>query len=249
MFWTTLHVLILLTASLAGFVREDDDFADARKLYYTIVRDARLYQAPSRSQAAEALSFREPLLVLERSPAWSRVRTRDGEQGYVPTDAISNVWIRVSKRRKAVYIYRGTELVRKIPADFGANAVSDKVQRGDLSSPDDWRTPEGTFYVVSKNPNSQFYKAFVLNYPNAEDAERGFREGLITEAQRDAILKADARGEIPPMNTRLGGWIEIHGNGTGGGTNWTQGCVAIRDEQMDELWPLVHVGTPVITEY
>jgi murein L,D-transpeptidase YafK len=180
---------------------------------------------------------------------WSQVKTRSGEQGYVPTSAISNVWIRVSKRRKAVYVYRGTELVRKVPADFGANVASDKVRRGNPNAPDDWRTPEGSFFVVSKNPSSKFYKALVLNYPSAEDAERGFREGLITQAERDAIQGAEQRGDMPPMDTMLGGWIEIHGSGTGGGTNWTQGCVAIRNEQMDDIWPLVHVGTPVITEF
>ncbi|MEZ4703080.1 MAG: L,D-transpeptidase family protein [Rhodothermales bacterium] len=249
MLWTTLHLLLLVTTAFVGLFSEDDDFADARRLYYTVSRDGMLYRSPSDAQAYLALRFREPLIVIERNPAWSRVRTRSGEQGYVQTGAISNVWIRVSKRRKAVYVYRGTELVRKIPADFGANVVSDKIRRGNLSSPDDWRTPEGTFFVVSKNPNSKFYKAFVLNYPNAEDADRGFQDGIISREQRDAIVAAEERGDMPPMDTQLGGWIEIHGSGTGGGTNWTQGCVAIRNEQMDELWALVNVGTPVITEY
>ncbi len=249
MIWTTLHLLILVTTALAGFYIEDDRFADAKRLYYTIARDGMLHHAPSAAQPYLALPFREPLVMLERNPAWSKVRTRAGEQGYIPTGSISNTWIRVSKRRKAVYVYRGTELVRKLPADFGANVVSDKIRRGNVSSPDDWRTPEGTFFVVSKNPNSKFYKAFVLNYPNAEDAERGYREGLISKEQRDAIHRAEQQGLIPPMDTQLGGWIEIHGSGTGGGTNWTQGCIAIRNEQMDELWSLVHEGTPVITEY
>ena len=51
------------------------------------------------------------------------------------------------------------------------------------------------------------------------------------------------------MNTMLGGWIEIHGDGTGAGTNWTQGCIAIENERMDEIWSMVEVGTPVLSEY
>lgn len=246
---TTLYLLLLIGTTFLGLFRADDDLENAERLYYSIERNATLFRSPAMTDAYLALRFREPLIVLDRKPVWSHVRTRNGEEGYIATTAISNVWIRISKRKRTVYVYRGTELIRKLPADFGTNLVSDKVQRGTLNSPDDWRTPEGSFFVVSKNPNSKFYKAFVLNYPNAEDARRGYREGLISKEQHDAIVQAEDRGMIPPMNTQLGGWIEIHGSGTGGGTNWTQGCVAITNEQMDELWSIVHVGTPVITEY
>jgi murein L,D-transpeptidase YafK len=140
-------------------------------------------------------------------------------------------------------------LIKTFPADFGNNVSSDKIQRGDSDSPDDWRTPEGTFFVVSKNPTSKFYKALVLNYPTAEDARRGYRQGLISKEEHEAIVQAEAAHQIPPMDTMLGGWIEIHGNGTGGGTNWTQGCIAIENEKIDELWKIVEVGTPVLTEY
>jgi L,D-peptidoglycan transpeptidase YkuD (ErfK/YbiS/YcfS/YnhG family) len=50
------------------------------------------------------------------------------------------------------------------------------------------------------------------------------------------------------MNTPLGGWIEIHGEGTGASTNWTQGCVAVENRVMNELWTQVSVGTPVLIE-
>jgi hypothetical protein len=50
------------------------------------------------------------------------------------------------------------------------------------------------------------------------------------------------------MDTDLGGWIEIHGDGTGSATTWTQGCVAVRNGAMDVLWEQVRVGTPVLIE-
>jgi hypothetical protein len=50
------------------------------------------------------------------------------------------------------------------------------------------------------------------------------------------------------MGTDLGGWIEIHGDGTGAATAWTQGCVAVRNGAMDVLWDQVRVGTPVLIE-
>jgi len=135
-----------------------------------------------------------------------------------------------------------------LPADFGFNAYSDKERRGSEGERDHWRTPEGTFFVVRKNPYSQFYKAFLLNYPNAEDAERGLRTGLISKRQHDAIMAADRASRVPPMNTLLGGMIEIHGEGTGLSTNWTQGCVAVENSQMDRLWDWVPEGAPVIIE-
>ena len=132
--------------------------------------------------------------------------------------------------------------------DLGYNFFADKERRGNLADPDHWRTPEGQFFVANKNPHSQFYKAFVLNYPNAEDAERGLEDGLITQAQYDAIVQAEQSVTMPLMNTELGGYIEIHGNGTGNRNNWTQGCIAIADAEMDRLWNLIVVGTPVLID-
>ena len=239
---------ILLIAGLCIGAMSDLPISD-EELYYSIQHDVSVYSQKSMTEAVFSLEFREPVYVKERSARWSHIRTENGSEGYVASNALSNVWIRVSKRKKSVYIYRGTELVRQIPADFGNNVISDKIQRGDQRSPDDWRTPEGSFFVVAKNPNSQFYKALVLNYPTAEDALRGLRQGLISREEYDAIVRAEESYSMPPMNTMLGGWIEIHGNGTGGGTNWTQGCIAIENERMDEIWSMIEVGTPVLSEY
>ena len=102
--------------------------------------------------------------------------------------------------------------------------------------------------VVHKNPESAFYKALVLNYPKVEDARRGLDTGLISRSQYQAIKRAQDELRMPLMNTDLGGWIEIHGDGTGDGTAWTQGCVAVQNSVMDVLWERVRVGTPVLIE-
>ena len=164
----------------------------------------------------------------------------------VRSDALTNVWLRISKSSQTLFVYRGQHLIERIPTDLGYNFFSDKERRGSLADPDHWRTPEGEFYVAGKNAQSRYHKAFVLNYPNGEDAERGFEDGLITKEQFDAITAAERRFDMPPMNTALGGWIEIHGNGTGTRTNWTQGCVAIQNVQMDRLWDIIEIGTPVL---
>lgn len=221
---------------------------EALPLYYAVERDATIYSSPDSSKPYVQLKFREPVYRLDEQGRWLEIRTQDGAQGFVQKSVVSNVWIRVSKANKTLYVYRGTDLIKTIPAEFGLNAFADKERRGSATEPDHWRTPDGVFFVVNRNPNSQFYKALVLNYPTAEDAERGRKKRLISEKQYRAIIEAEENFESPPMNTALGGWIEIHGRGTGSGSNWTQGCVAVRDAHIDELWQWAQVGTPVLIE-
>lgn len=228
--------------------RDNPPLPVEHSLHYVIKHGATVYTAPDDGRAYIHLQFREPVYVQETKDGWSQIRTQDGARGYVDTAALSNMWIRVSKRQKMVFLYRGTELLFKFPADFGYNAFADKERRGSTTNPDDWRTPNGTFFVSRKNPHSKFYKAFLLNYPTGEDAERGLNQGLISKQQHDAIVQAEKRFKTPPMNTALGGYIEIHGDGTGASSNWTQGCVAVHNTHMDKLWNLVSVGTPVLIE-
>lgn len=246
MYRLLLTALLLSLGSAAGVQAQSAELEP--DMYYAVNRGAMLYSAPDSAKPYVPLKLRDPIYLMRDRGDWLQIRTENGEIGYVHATSVSNVWIRVSKATKTLYVYRGTELVRKISADFGYNAFADKERRGSTTEPDHWRTPDGIFYVVRKNPNSQFYKALVLNYPTAEDAERGRKEKLITNAQYQAIVQADEDLRMPPMNTALGGYIEIHGKGTGAGINWTQGCVAVHDYEIDQLWELAHVGTPVLIE-
>jgi hypothetical protein len=218
------------------------------QLFYIISQETVMYRSADSTKPYTSVKFREPVDLIRQVGAWSEVSTGDGARGYVLSSQIANTWIRVSKSQSTVFVYRGVELIAEIPADLGYNTFADKERRGTARDRDHWRTPEGTFYIVGKNPRSQFYKAFVLNYPNSDDAARGLRDGLISQAEYAAIVRAEQEGIMPPMNTALGGMIEIHGHGTEGRISWTQGCIAITDAQMDRLWDLVHVGTPVLVE-
>ena len=214
-----------------------------------VVGDATLlYNRPDSTAPVRRLPVRTPLQRQSCEEGWCRVRTDDGRTGHVPETAISNVWIRVSKAARRVYLYRGPELAATFKADVGYNTFSDKKRQGSETLRDHWRTPEGTFYIVRKNPSSSFYKALVLNYPTIADAERGLQQDLISESEYEAIVEAQRDFRMPPMGTDLGGWIEIHGEGTGAATTWTQGCVAVRNRDMNRLWPTVKVGTPVLVE-
>ena len=198
------------------------------------------------SKASGRLGLREGVRVLAEESGWSLV-DHEGERGYIESESLSNVWIRVDKESRALYVYRGAELVRTLAADV-STSDENKVRRSRLGEQDQYRIPEGRFYIARKNPDSQYFRALVLNYPNSEHAERGLRERLITQEQYDAIVQAEESFSEPPMGTRLGGLIEIHGQGSGRQRAWTRGCVALRNVHMQELWDLVHVGTPVLIE-
>ena len=224
---------------------------DPTPLFYVVERGARLRSSPDeRAPVVERLPMREGVRVLSPSPdgedGWHYVRHGTAE-GYVQASALSNLWIRINKTERMVYLYQGSELVRTFPADVSAG-TGDKVRRSRLGELDHYRIPEGTFFVVRLNAESEYYKAFVINYPNTAHAERGLRDGLITPVQFRAIAAAEQAISEPPMGTPLGGLIEIHGSGSGRQRAWTRGCVALRNIHMDDLWEIVKVGTPVIIE-
>lgn len=142
-----------------------------------------------------------------------------------------------SSKHPTLLVFAGKRLVKAYPVALGFDAVGDKEKRGD------YRTPEGRFYLCARNEKSQFFRSLRLSYPNAEDAERGLKQGLISRATRDRIVKANRRGGVPPQDTDLGGDIMIHGGGIG--TNWTWGCVALDNNAVLELFDFLPIGTPI----
>ena len=145
--------------------------------------------------------------------------------------------IEVFKARRELQLFDGAQLIKTYHVALGANPVPPKEREGDLA------TPEGTYFICQKNPKSKFHLSLGINYPNAADAARGLKAGLITNAEYNAILQAETAHKAPPWNTNLGGEIYIHGGGTA--TDWTWGCVALTDPEIEELYNLVPVNTPV----
>jgi len=143
----------------------------------------------------------------------------------------------VFKNKRQLELYSDGAVVRTYRVGLGLNPVDDKQREGDRA------TPEGEFYIFTKNPKSAYYLSLGISYPNVEDADRGLRAGLITRAQHDQIVNAIKRKAGPPQYTALGGLIYIHGNGAG--SDWTWGCVALENEDIKELYNSVDVGTPV----
>ncbi|MGI8788923.1 MAG: L,D-transpeptidase family protein [Pyrinomonadaceae bacterium] len=151
---------------------------------------------------------------------------------------MENLRIVIKKKKRRLEIFDGETLVRRYKIVLGASPAGDKRIEGD------GKTPEGEFYVFTKNSRSKFYLSLGLSYPNIEAARRGLRENIISREEHDAIIKAVGEKHKPPQKTALGGEIYIHGGGTK--SDWTEGCVALKNEAMKEIFDAIPIGAPVI---
>jgi murein L,D-transpeptidase YafK len=144
----------------------------------------------------------------------------------------------VFKADRRLEVRDGDTVLRRYAAGLGFAPDGDKVREGD------GKTPEGSFSVVRRLPKSSYYKAFLIDYPDPDDAERGVKDGIISASTAQKIRAAHADGKVPPQYSDLGGLIEIHG--MGGTSDWTLGCVAIDNSAVDAIWPHIKVGTKVV---
>lgn len=133
----------------------------------------------------------------------------------------------VSKSRHKLYAYKGGQLMVTYSIAIGKNATGAKQYEGDL------KTPEGTYTINDRNPNSGYHKNLGISYPNEKDRNNAKAQGKTT-----------------------GGDIKIHGLENGKGyigklhrwKDWTNGCIALTDAEMDELYAHVPLGTVIIIE-
>ena len=148
-----------------------------------------------------------------------------------------NPRIIIRKGKRKLDLLDGDEPVMQYTVVLGFSPSGDKETEGD------GRTPEGDFFVFAKNQKSKFHLSLGLSYPAREDAERGLRGGLISREEHDEIAAAILEKRMPLQKTRLGGEIYIHGGGTA--SDWTEGCVALDNAEMSELFEAVQIGTKV----
>ncbi len=132
--------------------------------------------------------------------------------------------VRVEKSKSKLYLLEGDKIIKEYRVSFGANPKGHKQQEGDK------KTPEGRYILDYKKEDSSFYRAMHISYPNKVD-----------------VAKAVSRGVSP------GGFIMVHGQRNGLGWlsavtqkfNWTNGCIALSNVEMDEFMSLVKVGTKI----
>lgn len=125
--------------------------------------------------------------------------------------------IRVDKSERRMELLRGDKVVRRYRVMLGDDPVGPKRKQGDE------RTPEGRYTITFRNGASRYHLSLRVSYPDEAD-----------------VAWAKARGLDP------GGDIMIHGGTPPGyGRDWTDGCIAVTNAEIEEIWRLVPVGTPI----
>jgi len=154
----------------------------------------------------------------------------------------------ISRSKQMLEVKQGDKIIRHYHVAFGKGGRGSKRKVGDN------KTPTGIYRIMEFKADSRFHYFMQINYPNLTDAWHGYKDHLITAAQFRQIAAAYRYGELPPQNTLLGGYIGIHGIGPVTREklkihaihNWTEGCIALENEEINELRKFVSIGTPVL---
>lgn len=143
----------------------------------------------------------------------------------------------VLKSARKLHLFDGDDLVRTYDIALGFNPVGQKMVEGD------GRTPLGRFRICTKNPDSAYSRFMGINYPDPPAATRARRSGLISVGEYSGIMAAHQDQRCPIWTTSLGGGIGIHGNGNR--SDWTAGCIALDDRDVEELFNVLRLGDSV----
>jgi murein L,D-transpeptidase YafK len=154
----------------------------------------------------------------------------------------------IHKNNQELIVKEGGRIVRTFRVATGKGGNGAKRQLGDK------KTPIGVYKVMNFKANSKFYFFMQLNYPNLIDAWYGYKNEVITAAEFKKIASAYKNKQMPPQDTALGGQIGIHGLGDvteqklsiHQGYNWTEGCIALTNDQINDLRKYVKIGTQVV---
>ena len=126
----------------------------------------------------------------------------------------------VKKRERNLYLISGKTLLKKYDINLGNQPVGDKQYEGD------GKTPEGLYFIDRFNPNSRYHLSVGISYPSVQDV-----------------------AEAATMGLRPGGDIFIHGLGPEGRAlnraDWTAGCIAVKDEEIEEIFAMLRPGVPI----
>lgn len=155
-------------------------------------------------------------------------------------------WIHVDTERQELRVFEDGEVLLHVPrVAIGRGGASRDRQRGDGT------TPIGEFRVAWVNEDSRFHRFFGFDFPTFSHARRAYNQGVMEIDEFLEVTDALRARRLPPQRTTLGGHLGIHGLGPGDDalhrrSNWTNGCIAVTDEEMNQLSEYVRVGTRVV---
>ena len=130
----------------------------------------------------------------------------------------------VKKSERLMYLMSGDRILRSYIVSLGKNPRGPKQQKGDK------KTPEGIYILDRRNAKSKYYKSIHISYPNEEDRRRAAAKGV--DPGGDIVLHG------LPTNSENEAWDFIE-------RDWTDGCIAVTNVEMEEIWNLVKDNTPI----
>lgn len=136
----------------------------------------------------------------------------------------------VEKSARRLTVWENNQLIFSCRIALGREPQGPKQQQGD------GRTPEGSYFICLIKQPGKYGRSLGLSYPNTADAAQALENGLIDQRTHDNIAAAIREGRRPPWGSPLGGEIYIHEGGSH--ADWTQGCIALDEQDMDVLFPL-----------
>ena len=156
--------------------------------------------------------------------------------------------LRISKQDNELIVERAGERVKTYRIASGRGGRGAKRRQGDN------KTPVGVYRILHGRASGRFDYFMHLDYPNLIDAWRGYRDKVISAAEFRQIALAHKQRRTPPQDTGLGGFIGIHGLGHTDpeklaiheGFNWTEGCIALTNEEIRELRQFIQPGATVM---
>ena len=149
--------------------------------------------------------------------------------------AAADTWLLIDTEARTLQVWDGEQVLRTYEnIAIGSAGAAPRRMLGDQ------QTPLGTFRISGIREETRYHRFFAINYPALDDAIRAYEAGRISEGDLASIRRAHEQGLEPPSSTPLGGNIGIHGLGNGDPRihedfNWTDGCIALTNEQVDEL--------------
>lgn len=190
------------------------------------------------------LALSSPLLLLG-TPASASLMDSVLSRAIVPRNDRER-WVLVEDSEASLRVYQGNRLLERFePVSLGRGGAKAQRQRGGRA------TPLGEFRVNRFNRESKFHIFIGLDYPTPTHARMALESGVYSQQDYDDYFSYYRRHGYPPQDTVLGGFIGIHGLGEGDPEihrrfNWTDGCVAVTDPQVERLSSLIDIGTRVV---
>ena len=169
------------------------------------------------------------------------------EKGFT---SLHNPNIIISRKDYNLNLYEDTVLIKSYHASFGKNVNIPKTKA------DDFSTPVGTYQICGISRDHKYYIKFKLNYPNINDITEALRKNMITQQEFDQLKFEFYYDDCPKLDTPLGNDVSIHGIGEYNFIfrnlpfvfNWTDGSIALSNEDIEELSTVVSKGTKVVIQ-